>query len=311
MRAGLAQAGSIAITIFAVSSMLSVGLAYRIGLIIGPLREARAVFRALIANFVLVPLLAVGIERVIPLNPALALGLFLLAGSAGAPFLIKLASAARRDLALSAALLLLLVPVTVFFLPFYVPLAMAHPSLRGLSYVPSSIFAIGLPLLSTLVVPIVVGLVVRALAPGWAAWLVPIGGKLATIALVVVVLSTFGANFQDLIRIVRGGAVPAAVLLIAGAFAMGFLLSRPERSAVLGLGTAQRNVAGAMVIASRDFNDPDILVMVTASVLAGLLLLFAIAWLLSRRTPHVGVPTPEVTPARATSEPQERPSRAA
>jgi predicted Na+-dependent transporter len=105
--------------------------------------------------------------------------------------------------------------VTVFFLPFYVPLAMAHPSLRGLSYAPSSIFAIGLPLLSTLVVPIVVGLVVKALAPGWAARLVPIGGKLATIALLVVVLSTFGANFQDLIRIVRGGAVPAAVLLIA------------------------------------------------------------------------------------------------
>ncbi len=311
MRAGLAQAGSIAITIFAVSSMLSVGLAYRIGLIIGPLREARAVFRALIANFVLVPLLAVGIERVIPLNPALALGLFLLAGSAGAPFLIKLASAARRDLALSAALLLLLVPVTVFFLPFYVPLAMAHPSLRGLSYVPSSVFAIGLPLLSTLVVPIVVGLVVKALAPGWAARLVPIGGKLATMALVVVVLSTFGANFQDLIRIMRGGAIPAAVLLIAGAFATGFLLSRPERSAVLGLGTAQRNVAGAMVIASRDFNDPDILVMVTASVLAGLLLLFAIAWLLSRRAPHVGVPTPEVTPAPATFEVEERPSRAA
>jgi hypothetical protein len=53
------------------------------------------------------------------------------------------------------------------------------------------------------------------------------------------------------------------------------------------------------VIASRDFNDPDILVMATASVLAGLLLLFAIAWLVSRRTPHVGVPTPEVTSARA------------
>ena len=311
MRAALAQAASIAIIIFAVSSMLSVGLAYPIGLIIGPLREARAVFRALVANFVLVPLLAIGIERMIPLDPPLALGLFLLAGSAGAPFLIKLASAARRDLALSAALLLLLVPVTVFFLPFYVPLAMAHPSLRGLSYVPSSIFAIGLPLLSTLVVPIVLGLMAKALSPGWAGRLAPTGGKVATIALVVVVVSTFGANFQDLIRIVRSGAVVAGILLIAGAFAMGFLLSRPERSAVLGLGTAQRNVAGAMVIASRDFNDPDILVMVTASVLAGLLLLFAIAWLLSRRTPHVGVPTPEVTPLRATLEVEERPSRAA
>lgn len=164
MRAALAQTASIAIIIFAVSSMLSVGLAYRIGLIVGPLLEARAVFRALVANFVLVPLLAVGIERAIPMDPPLALGLFLLAGSAGAPFLIKLTAAARSDLALSAALLMLPVPVTVVFLPFYLPLALAHPSLRGLSYVPSSILAIGLPLLSTLILPILLGLAVKAVA---------------------------------------------------------------------------------------------------------------------------------------------------
>jgi predicted Na+-dependent transporter len=311
MRAALAQAASIAITLFAVSSMLSVGLAYRIGLIIGPLRESRAVFRALVANFVLVPLLAIAIERVIPLDPPEALGLFLLAGSAGAPFLIKLARAARRDLALSAALLLLLVPVTVFSPPVlraisYRPSFTARPLLRPLQYFRNRPAA---PL--HLDPPIVLGLLVKALAPGWAARLAPIGGKLATIALVVVVLSTFGANVQDLISIVKGGAVVTGVLLVAGAFAMGFLLSRLERSAVLGLGTAQRNVAGAMVIASRDFNDPDILVMVTASVLAGLLLLFAIAWLLSRRTPHVGVPTPEAIPVRATFGVEERPSRAA
>jgi len=78
---------------------------------------------------------------------------------------------------------------------------------------------------------------------------------------------------------------------------MGYPLSRPERGAVLGLGTAQRNFAAAMVIASSDFNNPDILVMVTASVLVGLLLLFAIAWLLSKRTPHVGPPIPDAAPA--------------
>ena len=129
----LAQAASIAVLVFAMSSMLSVGLAYSIGQILAPLREVRAVFRALVANFVLVPLLAVGLERMIPMAPPLALGLFLLAGSAGAPFLIKLASTAKEDLALSAGLLVLLVPATVVFLPFYVPLAMAHPSLRGIS----------------------------------------------------------------------------------------------------------------------------------------------------------------------------------
>lgn len=297
MRAALAQISSLAIIVFAVSSMMSVGLSYRIGLLVRPLRETRAVFRALTANFVLVPLLAVGIERVIPMEPPLALGLFLLAGSAGAPFLIKLASAAKGDLALSAALLVLLVPVTVLFLPFYVPLAMAHPALRGLSYVPSSVLALGLPLLSTLFLPILLGLAVKAVAPRWAARLVPVGGKVATVALVVVIVATFGANLHELLRILKTAALVAGVLLTLGAFAVGYLLTRHERSAVLGLGTAQRNVAGAMVIASRDFTDPDILLMVTACVLIGLLVLFPIAWLLSRRTPHVGLPTLEASPA--------------
>jgi bile acid:Na+ symporter, BASS family len=297
MRTALAQTANIAVMVFAVSSMLSVGLAYRMRLIVGPLREGRAVFRALVANFVLVPLLAVGIERLVRLDKPHALGLFLLAGSAGAPFLIKLASAARSDVALSAALLVLLVPATVVFLPFYVPLAMSHPALSGLSYIRSNTLAIGLPLLSTLFLPILVGLAVQAVAPRWAARLAPIGGKLATAALVVVFVSIFGANLAELIRMLKSGAVLAGVLLIVGAFAVGYLLSRHERSAVLGLGTAQRNIAAAMVIASRDFTDPDILVMVTACAFAGLLVLFPIAWLLSRRAPHLGVPTLETAPA--------------
>lgn len=293
MRAVFAQTASIAIIVFAVSSMLSVGLAYRVGQILGPLRQIRAVFRALVANFVLVPLLAVGIEQLIPLDPPLALGLFLLAGSAGAPFLIKLTSAAGSDLSLSAALLLLLVPATVLFLPFYVPLAMSYPSLRDLSYVQSNPLAIGVPLLSTLVLPIWVGLALKGLAPRWAERLVPIGAKVASVTLVVMVVSILGANVQELIRILRSPAIVAGVLLILGAFAVGYLLSRRERSAVLGLGTAQRNVAGAMVIASQDFTDPDILVMITASFLAGLSVLFPISWLLSRHSAHVGLPTSE------------------
>ena len=298
MKAALAEIASVSILVFAVSSMMSVGLAYRMDQIIGPLREARAVFRALIANFVLVPVLAIGIERLIPMNPPLALGLLLLAGSAGAPFLIKLTSAAKSDLALSAGLLLLLVPATVVFLPFYVQFAMAHPSLRGLSYVPSNIVALGLPLLSTLFLPILLGLAIKAFAPHWAARLVPIGGRLATVALVVEVLATFGANVREMLRIMQTGAVLACLLLIIGAFMIGFLLSRRgERSVVLGLGTAQRNIAGAMVIASRDFEDPDILLMVTACSIIGLLVLFPIAALVSRRRPHLGLPTPAASAA--------------
>lgn len=290
MRAALAQTAAVATIVFSVSSMLSVGLAYGIREIIGPLREVRAVFRAVVANFVLVPLLAVGLERAIPMAPPLALGLFLFAGGAGAPFLIKLASAAKSDLALSAGLLLLLVPMTIVFLPFYVPLAMAHPALSGLSYEPSNVFALGLPLVATLLVPMLLGMGVKAVVPRWAARLVGLGGKVASLALVVDIIAIFGANGGELVRILKTGAMVAAVLLVVGAFLVGFLLSRRERSAELGLGTAQRNIAAAMVIASRDFADRNVLVMVTASALAGLLVLFVIAWLLGRRRPQVGIP---------------------
>jgi predicted Na+-dependent transporter len=280
-----------------VSSMLSVGLAYTIREILSPLREARAILRALVANFVLVPLLAVAIVRIFPMDRALALGLFLLAGSAGAPFLIKLASAAKSDLALSAGLLVLLVPATVAFLPFYVPLAMAHPSLRGLSYVPSGVAKLGLPLLSTLILPLLLGVAMKTVAPRWAVRLLPIGGKVSTFAVVLVMVATFGANVRELVTIVKSGTIVAGVLLVLAAFVAGFLLSRRERAAVLGLGTAQRNVAAAMVLAAQDFKDPDVLVMVTASTLAGLVVLFPIAWLLGRHAPHVGLPTAEGRPA--------------
>jgi BASS family bile acid:Na+ symporter len=153
------------------------------------------------------------------------------------------------------------------------------------------------PLLSTLILPIVLGLATRAVAPRWAARLVPIGGKVSTVALVVVVVSTFSANFRELMTILTSGAIVAGVLVVVGAFAAGYLLGRRGRGAVLALGTAQRNVAGAMVIASRDFTNPDILVMITACVLAGLLVLFPIAWFLSTRAPHIGLPTPEAAPA--------------
>jgi len=297
MRAALAQTASIAVIVFAVSSMFSVGLAYSVRSIVGPLREVRAVFRALVANFVLVPLFAVAIERIIPIEPPLALGLFLLAASAGAPFLIKLASAARSDLALSAALLLLLVPATVVFLPFYVPLAMAHPSLSGLTYVPANLLAIGVPLLSTMILPLVVGLVVHATAPRWAARLVPIVGKLATVTLLLVVIATFLANVHEVLRILKTGAIGAALALIGGAFAIGYLMSGRDRGVVLGLATSQRNIAAAMVVASRSFGDPDVLVMVTASSIVGLIVLFPIAWLLSRRKPRLGPPTESVRPS--------------
>ena len=80
---------------FVVASMLGTGLSLTVAQILQPLKNARLVILALLANFVLVPLLAFAISRVLPLDQSLQIGLVVLATTAGAPFLVKEVAAAK------------------------------------------------------------------------------------------------------------------------------------------------------------------------------------------------------------------------
>ena len=77
--------------IFVISSMASMGLRLKVSQILAPLKNARLVVVALVANFILVPLLAYVITLVVPLDESTRIGLILLSTAAGAAFLPKLA----------------------------------------------------------------------------------------------------------------------------------------------------------------------------------------------------------------------------
>ena len=102
--------------------MLSIGLAARSDEIIAPIRHPVWVLRALIANFVLAPLLAWSMAYVVPLNPGYELGLLLLGFAAGSPLLPKLAEAGRTNVASATALMVLLMVGTVVIMPLALPL---------------------------------------------------------------------------------------------------------------------------------------------------------------------------------------------
>ena len=55
-----------AVLFFVVTTMLAMGLSLTVSQILAPLRQARLVVLALVANFVLVPLLAFVLTRLIP-----------------------------------------------------------------------------------------------------------------------------------------------------------------------------------------------------------------------------------------------------
>jgi BASS family bile acid:Na+ symporter len=277
MKDFLATLLNVAVLVFAASSMLSVGFAYKAMEVLGPFRNVYGVIRSLVANFVLVPILALLITQALPLAQPIQTGLMLIAMAAGAPFLIKLTEHAEHDVGFSATVLLLLVTVTVLYIPLVMPLA-----LPGARISPG---AIARPLLLAMLLPLGFGLGVSEFFPLWAERLQPAMSRISSIALAVLVGATCLTHFRGILNLFGTGAILATLLLIVGAFLIGYALGgrNLERRGVLGLATGQRNIAAATVVATQGFADPGILVMVVTASLVDLAVLFPIARILRRR----------------------------
>lgn len=273
----LASLLDVSVVLFAVSSMLSVGLGHSFREIVRPLGNVSRVGRVLVANYVLVPLLAYMIIQTVSLERSLADGLFLIATAAGAPFLIKLSQAAEASLSRSATLLMLLLPVTIIYMPLVVPLALPAADV--------SVYGIAAPLLLSMLLPLAIGFVLYARARRLAQRLQPLAARLSTIALLFLIVTTIFVNWQGILGIFGTGAILAAMLLIVGAFGIGFVLGGRdvEVQEVFGLGTGQRNISAATVVATQAIGDPDTVTMVVVSSLVGFAILFPIAGRLRRR----------------------------
>lgn len=270
----LRSASSLSIVVFAIASMLSAGLSFTFREIAAPLRSPGRIVRAVVGNFVLVPVLAAGIAHALSLGPAQSIGMILLGTAAGAPFLVKLIAIAAGDVALGTSLLVLLVPLTVVLMPFLVPLLAPEATVTAT--------ALAVPLAGTLLLPLAIGLVVAEVPVSWARSLLPIVRAVSTIALVALMLLTTSLNLHHVIGIVASRALAALLLLLAGSFAIGYVIAspRPERRVVLALGTAQRNVAAATIVAVEDFKDRDTLIVVVVASIIDLLVLIPLAhWL--------------------------------
>lgn len=86
--------------------------------------------------------------------------------------------------------------------------------------------------------------------------------------------------------IVTTGAVIPGRLLVLIAFAAGYLggkvASGEDRlEDIGGLGTAQRNTAAGMIIATRNFENADVMVMLTLASTLGIVMLLVIVRILS------------------------------
>ena len=270
----------LSVLVFVISSMLSMGLSLTIKQIVEPLKNTRLVLLALVANFVLVPLVAFIITIVLPLNEPAVIGLILLSTAAGAPFLPKLVEVAKGNIAFSVGLMVLLMVVTIVYLPLVLPLLLGDVEVNP--------WDIAQSLIIMMLIPLAIGLFIRARYEEAAAKIQPTFAMAANIGILVLAVLGLVLNFSSMIALVGSFGILAGIIFIVFALVIGYLLggSDPGIKSVMGLGSGQRNISAALVVATQNF-DADVITYLMVVAIIGFIVLFPAAGELGKRMQKV------------------------
>ena len=262
--------------VFVLGTIISMGLSLTIAQITGPLRNVRFVIIALLANFVVPPILALILIRVFSLDEPLAVGLLLVSLAAGAPGLPKTAVFAKLDTAAATGLMVLLVVVTIIVLPIALPLL-----LTGISV---TFWDIASGLIILILVPLAISLFVRARYPEAAASALPHFAQASNLSLLILLVLMVVLNFSNVVGLLGSGGLLASLILIILTTVGGYLMGSlgKANSWVQALGAGQRNIAAAMVVATMNFGNDEVVMVVVYSLII-LVVLIPLALELGKR----------------------------
>jgi len=264
--------------------MLAMSLSLSVQQMTQPLKNVRLVLLALLANFLLVPLLAYAITKVIPLDQSLQIGVILLGTAAGAPFIPKLVQGAKGNVAYAVGLMFLIMVVTIFYLPIILPLL-----LPGVEVNP---WDIAKSLIATMLIPLLIGMLIKSHSPDVADHWAPVMNKISSLSVLILLVVGLGLNISNILSFIGTLGIGAMVLLILGSLLIGLLFGGrdPGVRSAMGLSTANRNGAAALLVATQNFSGTDTLPFVLVGVVLLLLILLPIAKLLGKRSEAAAAP---------------------
>jgi BASS family bile acid:Na+ symporter len=168
--------------------------------------------------------------------------------------------------------------LTVAYMPLVLPLL-----LEGVSVDPMKI-ARSLVLLMLL--PLGAGLAVNARFGSIAERIRTPLNRISSLSLALLIVLLLVTNIRNVISLFGTRGILASILFLFAGAGVGWLLGGPGlgTKGVLALATAQRNIAAALVVGGKDFDDPKVLVMIVVVAVVGLLILMPLARILGTRS---------------------------
>ncbi len=209
--------------------------------------------RSLLAMFGIMPLLAVGLTHVFDLRPTLEIALVALAISPVPPLLPKRESKAGGHRSYGLGLMAILALLAIIVVPLATEI-LGWAYARPCAMAPGALVRV---VLFAALLPLVAGMIVRAVLPRVADRIEKPIGLVAKVLLPLAVLVLLAGTWRAVWAVIGDGSILSMVAFIATGLLVGHALGGPDRdhSVVLALSTASRHPAIALSIAATNFPD--------------------------------------------------------
>ena len=280
MRVYMEVASQVLVLIFVLSTLFSVGLLVSARQVLAALQQRRSLAVALCVSFVVLPGVVLALGWGLQVAPPTQAALLLVATAPGSPVLLRLNEFARGNQARAVGLLVLLTSLTVVYQPLVLPML-----LPGLSVSP---MPIARTLVLTVLLPLVLGLLLKARWPALAGRLRLTLTRLGTISAAVSCFILLPLVYRDALTDValNGGGLLVLLLYLPLAVGAGWGLGGPDadQGRLLALCCGLGSMGAAFVIAAHNFNNPHVIAMLLLMLWASLALLIPLALVFRRQS---------------------------
>jgi|GEM_PF-2669214 len=275
--------------LFVITNSLALGLRLQVGQLLAHFFQTwKLAVWVLLINFVILPALIIGFAALVPIPADIKIGYCIVALAAGAPFAPMLTRLAKGNVAMSTTLFVVLVVGTIIVVPLALsPIVTAV--VPGVKYIP--IWDVAWPLLLFLLVPLLIGCLVRLRYPD-----VAVSGarplQIISIACLLVYTNIFLVSSWSLfVSAWESGAYIASFAVPILGVAFGSLISwkNVENRHASVITTAQRSISGAIVVTIFNYTQPLANVSVTIINSAGILILLLLSLEWGRAQAHKNV----------------------
>jgi BASS family bile acid:Na+ symporter len=251
-----------------VAMMLSMGLQVSFAAVLASTRPARRLGLGLLANYVLVPVVTLGLLHLFQANPMVSVGFLVLAVCPGAPVGPPISAIARGNVPWSIGMMVILAGLSAFLSPALLGMLLARLSPDSDLHVDS--LRILFTLLITQMLPLATGLAIHHGAPGLTDRIARPLGRLANMLLLALVGLIVFSQYETLAEIRLRGWTGMSLLLLAS-LSIGWFCGGPDVATRIALAvtTATRNAAVGLVIVTSNFaNTPAVTAVVAYALVS-------------------------------------------